>query len=69
MQGGLQLASAALGAALGWCDLFLWTPGRSECRRIPVDDLLWERTMLPSLRGFYFDLFLPSDPETRKYRV
>merc|ERR1711862_648153 len=59
MQGGLQVASMALGTKLGWCDLFLWSPQDYGCRRIAFDAEFWERQMFPSLRSFYFHTFLP----------
>eukprot|EP00747_Dinoflagellata_sp_TGD_P204932 gnl/TRDRNA2_/TRDRNA2_78642_c0_seq1.p1 gnl/TRDRNA2_/TRDRNA2_78642_c0~~gnl/TRDRNA2_/TRDRNA2_78642_c0_seq1.p1 ORF type:complete len:360 (+),score=52.47 gnl/TRDRNA2_/TRDRNA2_78642_c0_seq1:100-1080(+) len=64
--GGMRLASAALGTSLSWCDLWLWTPERCACRRIIFDKQLWERSILPALRGFYFDLFLPAAVEHAK---
>lgn len=50
----------ALGASLAWCDLFLWCPERHECRRVFFDAELWEGSMLPGLRAFYFERFLPA---------
>lgn len=59
VQGCMRLASEALGCRLNWCDLFLWTPQQCDCRRITFDSELWEHSMLPSLRIFYFNDFLP----------
>mmetsp|Transcript_48702 Transcript_48702/g.150888 ORF Transcript_48702/g.150888 Transcript_48702/m.150888 type:complete len:288 (+) Transcript_48702:1-864(+) len=59
VQGGMRLASAALGTHLCWCDVFLWTPQRSGCRRVAFDAELWEGSIFPKLRSFYFERFLP----------
>jgi len=59
IQGGLRIASAALGVELCWCDLFLWAPEQGRCRRVPYDAQLWERLMYPRLRAFYFQRFVP----------
>lgn len=59
VQGCLRIAASALRTPLAWCDLFFWTPSRSEIRRVAFDDDLWERAMYPRLRCFYFDSYLP----------
>jgi len=59
VQGSMRIASSALGIAICWCDLFLWTPQKFECRRIAFDAALWDTVMFPRLRSFYFDIFLP----------
>eukprot|EP00927_Polykrikos_kofoidii_P078119 TRINITY_DN74989_c0_g1_i1.p1 TRINITY_DN74989_c0_g1~~TRINITY_DN74989_c0_g1_i1.p1 ORF type:complete len:313 (+),score=52.27 TRINITY_DN74989_c0_g1_i1:115-1053(+) len=59
IQGSMRVASAALGAVLSWCDVFLWTPERSRCQRVEFDEGLWQQIMYPSLRSFYFETFLP----------
>eukprot|EP00929_Paragymnodinium_shiwhaense_P074766 TRINITY_DN38265_c0_g1_i1.p1 TRINITY_DN38265_c0_g1~~TRINITY_DN38265_c0_g1_i1.p1 ORF type:complete len:385 (+),score=87.31 TRINITY_DN38265_c0_g1_i1:72-1226(+) len=59
MQGTMWLASQAFATMVLWCDLFLWTPERSECRRIDFDAAFWNEQMLPTMRSFYFGRFLP----------
>lgn len=63
MHGGMRLASAATGFSMPWCDLFLWTPGRSNWRRIPFDHEFWQTRMFPMLRSFYFEQYLPAAAE------
>merc|ERR1711918_291448 len=59
VNGCMRITSAALGAAVDWCDVFFWTPERCECRRIAFDQELWDKAMFPSLRNFYFNKYLP----------
>jgi len=68
VQGGMRLASAALGTQLAWCDVFLWTPQRCECRRLAFDAELWEGSIFPQLRSFYFERFLPRAVERARAR-
>lgn len=59
IQGSMRVASAALGVAICWCDVFLWTPEGYACTRFDFDADLWERKMFPRLRSFYFSRLLP----------
>merc|ERR1712070_816540 len=68
VHGCMRVASAAFGVPLCWCDLFLWTPGKTHCRRINFDNELWEGAMYPALRSFYFTRFLPVVAERERAR-
>jgi len=68
VQGCMRVATAALGVPLNWCDLFFWTPVEQLCRREHFDTELWEKAMYPSLRHFYFNVFLPQAVEHERER-
>jgi hypothetical protein len=42
-----------------WCDVVVHTPPRTTVKRFPADPLYWTYTLLPALKMFYFDMFVP----------
>merc|ERR1711957_389027 len=57
--GCMHTASSVLGLSLAWCDLFVWSPEGFICHRIHWDDNVWNVDMLPPMRAFYFEQYLP----------
>ena len=42
-----------------WCDTVVYTPTRTEVIRFYANKVYWTTELLPALRSFYFDEFLP----------
>lgn len=53
----MQVQMAILGKH--FCDLVCWTPRRMNVWRYAFDPVYWSEFLLPGLRHFYFDVFLP----------
>lgn len=45
---------------LDFCDFVVWVPGRMQVTRVMASPTFWNEFMLPRLRGFYFDMYLPA---------
>lgn len=54
----LQGLMAVLGYR--WADFVVWTEGEKTIRRIPFDEEYWEGSLLPGIKAFYRDIFLPA---------
>ena len=42
-----------------WCDTVVFTPDATQVIRFAYDDTYWSQRLLPALRRFYFNTFLP----------
>ena len=42
-----------------WCDFVVWTPSAMLIERVPFDRNYWESDLLPKLKEFYMNKFVP----------
>jgi len=52
-----------------WSDFCVWTPERIKITRVPFDEKYWSNHLLPALKSFYFDLYVPAYVEREARRA
>eukprot|EP00929_Paragymnodinium_shiwhaense_P113271 TRINITY_DN81533_c0_g1_i1.p1 TRINITY_DN81533_c0_g1~~TRINITY_DN81533_c0_g1_i1.p1 ORF type:complete len:336 (+),score=77.50 TRINITY_DN81533_c0_g1_i1:109-1116(+) len=59
LQGEMAVLSSALQQKVTWCDFFVWSPDHRVCRRVEFDPDYFFGKVLPKLRAFYFERYVP----------
>ena len=63
----MQGLMGVLGAK--WADFCVWTPTEMSIQRVEFDQGYWEQHLLPALKSFYFDQYVPAYVEREVRRM